>query len=157
MEWLTSSGAPWWILAVFLALGIGVPAAGSQKAATIPGLLGAGARWWQEGKQRRRDEVVAKAKAAAELTASERIADKEIARLDQRYEELAEDCAEDVRRVEEANEKLVARVDKLDKQFTLGQKRFFDLLGHHRLTVADLRQFDPEWYRTPPESVAEFL
>ena len=157
MEWLIDSGAPWWIIVIFLALGIGLPASASQKAATIPGMLGAGARWWQGRKQRRRDEAIADATAAAELTASERVADKEIERLDKRYDELAEDCAEDARRAAEAQERLEARVDSLENTVTKTAKQFFDLLGFHRLTVADLRKLDPEWSRTPPESLTKYL
>lgn len=157
MEHLIASGAPWWLIAVLVIFGVGFPAAASQKAATLPGMLGAGARWWQERKQRRRDDVVQEAKHAAELTASERLADKEIQRLDQRYDELAEDCAEDARRAAEAQERLVERVDKLENVITKNAKQFFDLLGHHRLTVADLRKLDPEWSRTPPESLTEYL
>lgn len=157
MEHLIASGAPWWLIAVLVIFGIGFPAAASQKAATLPGMLGAGARWWQERKQRRRDDVVQEAKHAAELTASERLADKEIQRLDQRYDELAEDCAEDARKAAEANTRLEERVAKMETAFNRGQKQFFDLLRYHRLTVSDLRQLDPEWSRTPPESLTEYL
>lgn len=157
MDQLVSSGAPWWLIALLVLLGVGVPAGGSQKAATIPGPLGSGARWWQDRKQRRRDEIVAEAVFVAELTASERVADKEIARLDQRYYELAADCEEDARRADDANKRLTERVDKLEAVAIRAEKRFFSLLAFTRLVVSDMRHTDPEWHRSPPEQVAEFF
>lgn len=131
-------GAPWWVLIVLLVLGVGVPAGGSQKAATLPGLLGSGARWWQARKERHRAEMRAQAAAAAELSPSERISDKEIARLELRYEDLAEDCREDARRAEAAYEALASRVDDLEEKVTAWSRQFFSLLGHHRRTVTAL-------------------
>lgn len=155
-----NAGAPWPLLTVLLVLGVGVPAAGSERAATLPGVLGAGARWWQDRKSRRRAEAVAEARAAAELSASERVADKEIARLDQRYTALAEDCAEDARRAAAANMALTERVDRLEQRLTASEQRlteseqrFYVLLGHHRRTVDSHLQHAPgvEPPEPPPE------
>ncbi|QRY62771.1 hypothetical protein JVX90_00390 [Gordonia sp. PDNC005] len=143
--------APWWVVAIFLVLGFGVPAAGTEKAATLPGILGAGGRWWQGRKARRRAEAVEEAQAAAELSASERVADKEIKRLEAAYGRLAKDCEERATQTE-------ARVDELERRITTSERRFYILLGYHRRVADSHLQHAPgvPLPDVPPELV-EFL
>ncbi|MGC5027480.1 hypothetical protein ACLQ3K_22250 [Tsukamurella sp. DT100] len=146
-EALISAGAPAWLIVLLIVLGL-VPAAGSEKAATLPGLLGAGARAWQGRKARKREEARA---AAAEPTPSELLDDKVIARMDKRYDDLVEQCAADARRADERAERqdraiadLRRDVENLEREVTETKARFFLLLGYTRRVILALRDLDPE-------------
>lgn len=173
IESLTAAGVPSWVLVVLVGLGIfGVPAAGSERAATFPGLLGAGARWWQGRKARRREEIRAEAAAAAEPTASELLDDKVIARMERRYSELEAQCARDAQRADERAARQDAAIAAqaadiaelrenqrmLEGEVTATKARFFVLLGYTRRVMDVVRKLDPDHpLPSVPSELSEWL
>lgn len=165
IEHLMSAGAPGWLIVLLVVLGVGVPAATGEKAATIPGLIGSTARWWQSRKSRRREEARAEAEAAAQLTASERVSDKEIARLEGLYDKLARRCAEDSARADtraaeltEDVDDLRRQVEKLEREVTATKARFFLLLGYTRKVMDVVRKLDADHPLPPvPVELQEWL
>ncbi|MGB6246913.1 hypothetical protein [Gordonia sp. (in: high G+C Gram-positive bacteria)] len=93
------------------------------------------------------------------------IAQKEIARLAEFYEELAEDCRESQRIADERADRqelligeLREDVAKLQLRITKSESRFFVLLGHHRRVVDSHVQHAPGVpLPEPPESLREYL
>lgn len=160
-EALISAGAPGWLLVLLIVLGL-LPVAGSEKAATLPGLLGAGARAWQGRKERKRAEARA---AAAEPTPSELLDDKVIERMDKRYDELAAQCAEDARRSNERTTALAEEVaslrrevSDLQSQVTAAKTQFWLLLGYTRRVMDVVRRLDPDHPLPPvPPDLQEWL
>ncbi|WP_411815649.1 hypothetical protein [Gordonia sp. SND2] len=155
MNDLATAGAPWWVIGILVVFGVVVPTGTSQRAATIPGLLGSAARWWQDRKDRRRREAVAEARAAAEPSPSALIADREIERLKAFYKGLADDCAEEARRSRAVSQALTERVEKLEDRVTAVSRKFFVLLGHYRKSVDRLQRGEP--LPEPPEELRQYL
>lgn len=155
---LVDSGAPWWVLIVLLLLGVGVPAAGTERAADLPGILGTFGRWWQGRRARRRAELV-------EMSESELIANEEIKRLKEFYTRLAADCRETAREASERADKqdelieeLREDVQTLQGRITASERRFYLLLGHHRRVVDSHEQHAPGVdLPVVPEELADYL
>ncbi|MEJ9080784.1 hypothetical protein WKY82_20410 [Gordonia malaquae] len=155
---LVSAGAPVWLIVLLLVLGIGVPAAGSEKAATLPSILGAGARWWQGRRARRRAEAVEEARAAAELTASERVSDKEIARLSAAYDALALDMTQYKERVAAEFTEMRAEVTQLKAALTVANQQFWAAVGYIRVLVDEIRKLAPNHeIPDPPDKLKDIL
>ena len=117
MSWEPPAGVPWlvWILIVLL---FGPPALGSRVTAKIPGILGAGARWWQDRK--------------AYAVAADRTG-----RLTVELDALRQDWD---RVVPELHERLTA----LESELTEEKRRFWAAVGYIRQLVDALRKDDPD-------------
>lgn len=130
-------GTPWWIALLFIALTAGGGALAkllSSGMAQVPGIWGALARRRQAKAEERRSRE--------QESASERVTNAEIARLERRYNELAEDYAEDKRKSDERAEALERRLDELERRITVANNRFFVLLGYTRLVIDVVRRLD---------------
>lgn len=160
-EALISAGAPAWLIVLLVVLGL-LPVAGSEKAATLPSFLGAGARAWQGRKTRKRDEARA---VASEPTPSELLDDKIIARMDKRYADLAAKCDEDSKRADARAERqdreiaaLREDVGHLQLEVTRAKTQFWQLLGYTRRVMDVVRRIDPEHPLPPvPPDLQEWL
>lgn len=117
-------------LVIFLL--VGPPALLSKTAARAPGILGAAARWWHNREP---------------ATASYRVSQSEIKRLEEMYEAVHEDY-----------EELTARLDRLEAELTAEKRLRWDAIGYIRVLIDSHRRHAPDVpIPEPPERLRDLV
>ena len=141
MSWEAPAGVPWLVwLAIMLIFG--PPALGSKIAARIPGVLGAGARWWQARKiaHASHDELGRIRVELHELRDGVELHELRELRAD--YDRVVPDLRE--------------RVNKLEEALDRAQRRLWAFRDHVRDLRDTLRRHAPDApIPDPPEEIRD--